>query len=139
MVSIAAATFAGSVPFTSAAATAAMPLQPMTLDQVMKAGAAGTGCSWSPSGSRRMYFAAADDRAVIRVHGRMIALKPRSGAAELFPSTFTAWQAEGVTLTVEQLGRSRRYGSEATTARGLLTASIEAKSYRMLGVLSCGS
>ena len=45
MVSIAAATFAGSSLFASSASAAVMLPQPMTLNQVMKAGAAGTGCS----------------------------------------------------------------------------------------------
>jgi hypothetical protein len=86
-----------------------------------------------------MLFAAADDRAVIRIHGRLVALKPRSGADELFPSTFAAWQAKGLTLEIEQLGRSRRYGTEATSAKAVVTLAVNAKSYRMAGVLSCGS
>lgn len=138
MFSIAVAVFARPVPSASASAPA-MPLQPMTLAQVMRAGAAGTGCSWSPSGSRRMLFAAADDRAVIRIHGRLVALQPRSGAEGLFPSTFAAWQAKGVKLEIEQLGRSRRYGTEATSAKAVLALAVNAKSYQMIGVLSCGS
>ena len=113
--------------------------EPMTLDQVVEAGAGGTGCSWSKTGDHRMRFAAADDRAVIRLAGRIVVLAPAPHARELFPFTFTDWQAKGLSARLTQIGPARRLGSEATNARATLTITVGGTSRRLAGTMSCGS
>lgn len=115
------------------------PMQPMTLDQVMKAGAGGTGCSWSLPGDRRMRFAAAGDRAAVRLHGRIVVLSPAIRAPELFPFTFAEWRADGVTVGIADAGRARRSNTEALTVRAMLTIVIRGTVRRMEGRMSCGS
>ncbi|WP_260596813.1 hypothetical protein [Sphingomonas endolithica] len=127
------------VPAVSPAARGPLLLQPMTSDQVFEAGAAGTGCSWSLPPDRPMRFAAAEDRAVVRLDGRMIILAPRPNAPELFPFTFKDWHAEGVTVHIQPIGIARRVGTEATTSRATLTIAVQGKSQRIVGALSCGS
>lgn len=129
------------VTMVSGAAMAARqpPLQPMTLDQVMKAGAAGTGCSWSLPADRRMRFAASGDRAAIRLDGRIVALSPGLGAPEMFPFTFAEWKAEGLTIVVRQVGPARWLNPEASTSRATLTIVIRGVARRIEGRMSCGS
>lgn len=115
------------------------PLQPMTLDEVMEAGAGGTGCSWSLPGDRRMHFAAAGDRAAIRLDGRIVALSPAVRASELFPFTFAEWRAEGVTVGITEVGKARRLSTESLTVRAMLTIDVRGTARRMEGRLSCGS
>ncbi|MBD8735361.1 hypothetical protein [Sphingomonas sp. CFBP 13706] len=122
------------------AVSAAPPsLQPMTRAQVMEAGAGGTGCSWSMTGDRRMRFAAAGDRAAIRLGRAVMVLAPAPRSRELFPFTFADWRGEGVTVRVGQVGRARWVGTEASTARATLTVSMRGVSRRIGGTLSCGS
>jgi hypothetical protein len=127
------------VPVALAADLGPVPLQSMTSDQVFEAGAGGTGCSWSLPPDRRMRFAAADDRAVVRLEGRMIILAPEPNAPELAPFTFRNWQAEGVTVRIQPMGVGRRVGTEATTSRATLIIAVRGKSRRIVGALSCGS
>lgn len=123
-----------------AAALAAPPsLQPMTLAQVMDAGAGGTGCSWSVVDDRRMRFAAAGDRAAIRLNGRIVVLSTTLSARDLFPFTFADWQAKGLTVGIRQLGAARRQSTEAMTAPASLTLTVQGVSKRLRGVMSCGS
>jgi hypothetical protein len=127
------------VPAVSSAAPGSTLLQPMTFDQVFQAGAAGTGCSWSLPPDRRMRFAAAEDRAVVRLDGRMIILAPAPNAPELAPFTFKDWRGEGVTVRIQPMGVARRVGTEATTSRAMLAIAVRGKSRRTVGALSCGS
>lgn len=123
----------------AAMAAGPQPLQPMTPDQVMEAGAGGTGCSWSLPGDRRMRFAAAGDRAAIRLGGRTLVLSPAPRAPELFPFTFAEWRAEGVMIGVRETGRARRLNTEALTVRATLTLETRGVVRRMDGRMSCGS
>lgn len=113
--------------------------QPMTLDQVMDAGAAGTGCSWSLPADHRMRFAAAHDRAAIRLNGKTIVLSPAPHARELFPFTFAEWRAAGVTVRIRQKGASRMLGTESHTSRATLRIVTRGATKLIDGVMSCGS
>ncbi len=123
----------------AAMAAGPQPLQPMTLDQVMDAGAGGTGCSWSLPGDRRMRFAAAGDRAVIRLDGRPVILSPADHAPELFPFTFAEWRADGVSVRIMEVGKGRRLNTEALAQRAMLNIAIRGTTRRMEGRLYCGS
>lgn len=114
-------------------------LQPLTFSQVMDAGAAGSGCSWSPGKGRAMLFAAADDRAVVRIRGRVIVLAPMPGARDLFPTTFADWSHEGITIRVRQRGATRVRNAERLTYGAVLTLTDGRVSERFVGTMSCGS
>jgi hypothetical protein len=114
-------------------------LQPMTLAQVMDAGAAGTGCSWSLPADRRIRFAAAHDRAAIRLDGETVVLSPAPHARELFPFTFAEWRAGELTVGVRQLGPSRMLSTESHTSRATLRIVIRGATSLIPGVMSCGS
>jgi hypothetical protein len=128
---------------TAMAATPPSP-QPMTLAQVTDAGAAGTGCSWSLSADRRavqrtMRFAAAGERAVVRLRGETILLSPTPHARDLFPFTYADWRAGVVSVGIRQAGPSRRLGTEAFTSRATLRLVVRGSSTLLDGVMSCGS
>lgn len=125
-------------------AVAPPSLQPMTLAQVTDAGAAGTGCSWSLPSDRRaarrtMRFAAAGERAVVRLRGETIFLSPTPHARDLFPFTYADWRAGVVSVGIRQAGPSRRLGTEAFTSRATLTLAVRGSSTLIEGVMSCGS
>ncbi len=86
-----------------------------------------------------MRFAAAGDRAAIRLGGTVVVLAPAPRSRELFPFTFADWRGEGVTIRVGQIGKARWLGTEDSTARATLTVVIRGVSQRMYGTLSCGS
>lgn len=114
-------------------------LQPLTFSQVMDAGAAGSGCSWSLGKGRAMRFAAADDRAVVRIRGRVIVLAPMPGARDLFPTTFADWSHEGITIRVRQRSAARVRNAERLTYGAVLTLTDGRVLERFVGTMSCGS
>ena len=124
---------------TAAMAVEPSPLQPITIEQAMEAGAAGTGCSWSPPGDRRMRFAAAGDRAVVRFKGRTIVLSPARRAHELFPFTFADWRAAEMIVAVRLVGTARTRSAEVITQRATLRVAIGGTTKVMDGIISCGS
>ncbi len=86
-----------------------------------------------------MRFAASDDRAAIRIDGRIIALSPAPRARELFPFTFADWRGSGLTVRIRQVGAGRSQGTEAFTSRATLTVGVRGSVREMTGVMSCGS
>lgn len=138
-------------PFALAAALAAMPvhaaaeprppavpLQPMTPDEVLEAGAAGAGCSWALPGERRSRLAMADNRAAVRVGGRVVQLRPLPGAAELAPFTFDAWTGGGMTVRVRQ-GRPARTRGSAVIRPATVDVRGTTRPRSYAGELTCGS
>lgn len=73
-----------------------LPLRPLSMVMVMKAEAAGTGCSWTLAKDRRMRFAAAEDRAVVLLANGVVRLRPAPGAGDLFPFSHDRWVGDGV-------------------------------------------
>lgn len=124
---------------TAAMAVEPSPLQPISLGQAMEAGVAGTGCSWSMPGDRRMRFVAAGDRAIVRFKKRAIVLSPAPRARELFPFTFANWRAAGMTVAVRLTGTARTRGTEVITQRATLRIVIQGTVRLMDGIISCGS
>lgn len=115
------------------------PLRPLSMAMVMKAGAAGTGCSWSLAKDRRMRFAAADDRAVIRLASGIVQLRPAATAGNLFPFTHDRWAGDGVTVTVTPIGPSRWKGTEVNEGAGDIEVRNGGRRWIARGRLTCGS
>lgn len=106
---------------------------------VMKAGAAGTGCSWSLAKDRRMRFAAADDRAVIRLPSGIVRLRPAIGAGDLFPFTHDRWFGDGVTVMVTPIGPSSWKGTEVNEGEADIEVRAGGHRWAARGRLGCGS
>lgn len=116
-----------------------LPLRPLSMPMVMKAGAVGTGCSWSLAKDRRMRFAAADDRAVIRVASGIVHLRPAAGAGDLFPFTHDRWVGDNITVTVTPVGRSTWRGTEVNEGAADIEVRNGGRRWIARGRLTCGS
>ncbi|MDR6116031.1 MULTISPECIES: hypothetical protein [unclassified Sphingomonas] len=128
------------VPQNGVGATASVaPLRPLSMPMVMKAGAAGTGCSWSLATDRRMRFAAADDRAVVRLDSGIVHLRPAAGAGDLFPFTHDRWIGDSITVTVTPVGPSRWKGTEVNEGAADIEVRNSGRRWIARGRLSCGS
>lgn len=128
------------VPRNGVGATASVaPLRPLSMPMVMKAGAAGTGCSWSLAKDRRMRFAAADDRAVIRLASGIVHLRPAAGAGDLFPFTHDRWVGDSITVTVTPVGRSTWRGTEVNEGAADIEVRNTGRRWIARGRLTCGS
>lgn len=115
------------------------PLRPLSMAMVMKAGAAGTGCSWSLAKDRRMRFAAADDRAVVRLASGIVQLRPAAGAGDLFPFTHDRWVGDSITVTVTSVGPSRWKGTEVNEGAADIEVRYGGRRWIARGRLTCGS
>ncbi len=134
------ATTPGGRPRNGAYATVpVLPLRPLSTAMVTEAGAAGTGCSWSLAKDRRMRFAAADDRAVVRLASGIVRLRPAAGAGDLFPFTHDRWVGDGITLTVMPIGRSTWRGTEVNEGAADIEVHAGDRRWIARGRLSCGS
>lgn len=128
-----------SIPAASTSTTVAAPLLSLSSKQIAAAGAHGTGCSWSLGYGSGILFAAADDRAAVRLAHGVVALRPAADAKDLFPFTFDRWREPGVSIGIRPAGRSARKGAEATIRRAVLTVSTGGKALELRGRLECGS
>jgi len=116
-----------------------LPLRPLSMAMVMEAGAAGTGCSWSLAKDRRMRFAAADDRAVIRLASGIVRLRPATGASDMFPFTHDGWVGDSITVTVTPIGRSTWRGTEVNEGAADIDVRNRGRRWIARGRLTCGS
>jgi hypothetical protein len=116
-----------------------LPLEPMSHADAEQGGAAGTGCSWSLTTDKRMRFAAADDRAVIRLASGILRLRPADRAGDLFPFTYDRWAGDGVTETVTPNGPSRWKGTEVNEGAADIEVGNGGRRWIARGRLTCGS
>jgi hypothetical protein len=131
-----------AVPAVVAAADAAprpVALQATTMADWRAAGLDGTGCYWSPRRGGPVHFVAAGAKAMTRVNGRVVILKPRRGARDLFPFTYDAWQSGDLTIRVVDSARIKAMGYETVTTDALLIVSRAGTTSRLRGSLICGS
>lgn len=131
-----------AVPAIVAAANAAprpVALQATTMADWRAAGLDGTGCYWSPRRGGPIHFVAAGGKAMTRIDGRILILKPRRGARDLFPFTYDAWQSDDLTIRVIDSARIRAMGYETVTTQALLIVSRAGTTSRLRGSLICGS
>ncbi|WP_230483825.1 hypothetical protein [Sphingomonas sp. Leaf21] len=116
-----------------------LSLEPMSHADAEQGGAAGTGCSWSLAKDRRMRFAAADDRAVVRLASGIVRLRPADPAGDLFPFTYDRWAGDGVTVTVTPIGPSRWKGTEVNEGAADIEVRNGGRRWIARGRLTCGS
>ncbi|KQM72851.1 hypothetical protein ASE72_19195 [Sphingomonas sp. Leaf20] len=116
-----------------------MALQATTMTDWRAAGLDGTGCYWSPSQGGPIHFVAAGAKAMTRIDGRVVILKPRRGARDLFPFTYDAWQSADLTIRVVDSARIKAMGYETVTTDALLIVSRAGTTSRLHGSLICGS
>ena len=131
-----------AVPAVVAAADAAprpVALQATTMADWRAAGLDGTGCYWSPRRGGPVHFVAAGAKAMTRVNGRVVILKSRRGARDLFPFTYDAWQSGDLTIRVVDSARIKAMGYETVTTDALLIVSRAGTTSRLRGSLICGS
>jgi hypothetical protein len=121
------------------AARRPVALQATTMADWRAAGLDGTGCYWSPRRGGPIRFVAAGDKAMTRIGGRILILKPRRGARDLFPFTYDVWQSGGLTIQVVDSARIRAMGYETVTTEALLIVSRAGTTSRLPGSLICGS
>jgi hypothetical protein len=114
-------------------------LQATTMADWRAAGLGGTGCYWSPRRGGPIHFVAAGAKAMTRVKGRVVILKPSRGARDLFPFTHDAWKVGGLTIRVVDSGRIKAMGYETVTTDALLIVSRAGTTSRLRGSLICGS
>ena len=86
-----------------------------------------------------MRFAAADDRAVIRLASGIVRLRPATGAGDLFPFTHDRWVGDGVTVTVTPNGPSRWKGTEVNEGEADIDVRAGGHRWAARGRLGCGS
>ena len=124
---------------TADAAPRPVALQATTMTDWRAAGLDGTGCYWSPRQGGPIHFVAAGGKAMTRVNGRVVILKPRQGARDLFPFTYDAWQSGDLTIRVVDSARIKAMGYETVTTNALLIVSRAGTTSRLRGSLICGS
>ncbi len=131
-----------ALPTTGAGANAArrpVALQATTMTDWRAAGLDGTGCYWSPRQGGPIHFVAAGAKAMTRIDGRVVILKPRRGARDLFPFTYDAWQSGDLTIRVVDSARIKAMGYETVTTDALMIVSRAGTTSRLRGSLICGS
>ncbi len=99
----------------------------------------GTGCYWSPRRGGPIAFVAGGDKAVTRVGGRIVVLKPRRDAKALLPFTHDAWRADDLTIRVVDTARIRAMGYETVTTDAVLIVTRRNVTIRLRGSMICGS
>lgn len=116
-----------------------VPLQTMTMDEIMQARAAGTGCAWLGGEGRTLRVAMKEDRGAVKRAGRVVRLVPAAGAKEVFPYTYHRWTGEGMEIAIEDSGRRVGQGTEHVETISKLTLTVDGRSRSWQGRLSCGS
>lgn len=124
---------------TADAAPRPVALQATTMADWRAAGLDGTGCYWSPRRGGPIHFVAAGGKAMTRVSGRVVILKPRRDARDLFPFTHDAWKVGGLTIRVVDSARIGAMGYETVTTDALLIVSRAGTTSRLRGSLICRS
>lgn len=99
----------------------------------------GTGCYWSPRRGGPIVFVAAGDKAIAKVGGRIVILKPRRDARDLFPFTHDAWRSGDLTIRVVDTARIRAMGYETVTTDAALIVTRRNVTTRLRGSMICGS
>lgn len=114
-------------------------LMPLTIAQIDKAGASGTGCSWSFGRNGPIRFAAADGHAVIRLSSGLVRLHPAADARDMFPFTHDRWSGEGIDVAVVIAASGTKEGSEAIGSPADLKVTIRGRTTSRRGRMICGS
>lgn len=117
----------------------AIPLDSMTIDEVVRAGAAGTGCTWLSSSASTRMVAMKENRGVVKRGGKIIALRPAAGSKEMFPYTYRSWIGGGMGIVIEDSGKLIGRGAEHVETVATLRLAEKGRSRSWRGRLNCGS
>lgn len=118
---------------------AGLPLQTMSLDEIVQARAAGTGCTWLGGKNSSRRFAMKEDRGIVKRGGRLNTLQPAASAKEVYPYTYHRWTGSGMDIAVEDSGRRVDRGYEHVETVATLTLTEGGRTRSWLGRLNCGS
>lgn len=116
-----------------------LPLETMTFDEVVRAHAAGTGCTWLGGKGFTRRIAMKEDRGVVKRGGQIIMLQPAAGAKEVFPYTYHRWAGSGMDIAVEDSGKRIGRGYEHVETIAMLTLTEGGRTRSWPGRLNCGS
>ena len=116
-----------------------LPLETMTFDEVVRAHAAGTGCTWLGGKGFTRRIAMKEDRGVVKRGGQIITLQPAAGAKEVFPYTYHRWTGSGMDIAVEDSGKRIGRGYEHVETIATLTLTEDGRTRSWPGRLNCGS
>ena len=119
--------------------TSAIPLETMTLRDVMAARTAGTGCAWLGGRGFTRRVAMKEDRGAVKRNGRIVAMRPAASAEEVFPYTYHRWTGGGMDVSIENSGKEIGRGPEHVETVATLTLTENGRSRSWQGRLSCGS
>ncbi len=116
-----------------------IPFESMTIDEIVRAGAAGTGCTWLGSSASTRMVAMKEDRGVVKRGGKIIALRPAAGSKEMFPYTYRSWTGGGMAIAIEDSGKEIGRGPEHVETVATLRLAEKGRSQSWRGRLNCGS
>jgi hypothetical protein len=98
----------------------------------------GPGCAFSTRASAAIRFVASGDRALVKIGGRTLVLRPAPKAPETFPFTFDRWIRGDLALSIRR-GPVLNARGESVRQRGSLSAARRRAIRQMNGVLACGT
>lgn len=116
-----------------------LPLQTMSFDESQTAGTAGTGCTWLGGTNRTRRVSMADDRAAVKLAGRVVTLQPTKGALEVFPFTYLRWARPGLELSIRDTKQVVKKGGEYVETVAWLDLYEKGSKRMWRGRLNCGS
>lgn len=115
-----------------------VPLEALVPADLDRARMRGTGCTWSDRNGGRMRLVASDDRAMVKLGGRLLMLRPAPDAAEMFPFTHDRWIGEGVAIAITAHGAPLG-GGGASVRAALLDVKVAGRASKARGLLDCGT
>lgn len=122
----------------SAVLRPAMPLEMMTFEDAVPVGAVGTGCTWGGGVGRESRLFMADERAVVRRNGVVVAMKTAADAEPMF-LTHDRWVEGGMRIVVRDTAKVVRRGREFSETIAWLDVVQEGRVRSFVGRLTCGS
>lgn len=122
----------------AATAASSLPLEPMSHADAKRAGVVGTGCTWRGGPDRKARLSMADDRAIVRRDGVLVALRPSAKSNALF-FTHDRWTGGGITILVHDTGKVVRRGHEFTETIARVDVTERGRTASFVGRLDCGS
>lgn len=136
---VAGAAPAASLSMPAGSRSGGIPFESMTIDEVVRAGAAGTGCTWLSSSASTRMVAIKEDRGVVKRGSKIIALRPAAGSKEMFPYTYRSWTGGGMEIAIEDSGKQIGRGPEHVETVATLRLAEKGRSQSWRGRLNCGS
>ncbi len=116
-----------------------LPLQTISFDESQSVGTVGTGCTWLGGTNRTRRVSMADDRAAVKLAGRVLTLQPAKGALEVFPFTYLRWTGPELELSIRDTKQVVKKGGEYVETVAWLDLYEKGGKRTWRGRLNCGS